>query len=257
MLLSVHLSNVKTMETNKTSFGEWNNVFSSKTKDDRILLSILIPSIPERYDMLNELLRELQDQCDRLPPNLCKKWELCCAIDNGTRSVGAKRNQLLRMAVGRFVTFIDDDDFVEPSYLNSILTVIEKNPSADVVTFKQKCTLNGGRDFFTVDADMTHDQNEIIPEEGPWKTEYKRLCWHWCVFRASMTAQVNFRDISVGEDLCWLSDLYPKIRVQAKINRVLHQYRFSKELTRMQTVSNRSCLDIFHLGKESVLYPDR
>jgi glycosyltransferase involved in cell wall biosynthesis len=42
-------------------------------------------------------------------------------MDNKRRTVGEKRDALLRAAKGNYVAFVDDDDFISPDYVSLIL----------------------------------------------------------------------------------------------------------------------------------------
>jgi hypothetical protein len=66
-----------------------------KIRKPEIVLSILIPSIPERMGMLNKLLEHL---------NLLfnKEWvEILVLMDNKSMSIGEKRIRLLSIAKGK------------------------------------------------------------------------------------------------------------------------------------------------------------
>lgn len=195
-----------------------------------IVLSILIPSLPSRSVSLKRLVDEIERQ---IAGRTDIEW--CCLLDNKVHSVGSKRNALLSLAKGRYITFIDDDDFIAPQYISTIVnTITSSTTTIDVITFKQRCTLDGGKTFFIVDADMQHITDETVPLTGPWKSEYKRLAWHWCVFRSETCKSIPFPDKSLYEDQEWLKRVYSNLKIQAKVNDVLHYYQFSPETTETQ-----------------------
>jgi len=81
-----------------------------------VILSILTPSVPSRLEQLNALRAMLASQIgDQLAV------EHLILIDNKRRTVGEKRDNLLRIALGRYVAFVDDDDFVSEDYINEIV----------------------------------------------------------------------------------------------------------------------------------------
>ena len=183
------------------------------------LLTILIPSIIERNENLKRLLRRLNEKDQDV--------QICCYIDNKKQSIGEKRNILLSMIQSEYFTFLDDDDDIEDDYFAYVLETIKNVNGVDVITFKQGCFKEGqDTPCFVVDADMTNGCNEPIPLEGPWKKEYKRLCWHWCVFRTEVFGKIKFENSSYYEDIVWLRQVYPLIKTQYKINNVLHRYKF-------------------------------
>ena len=66
-------------------------------------LSILIPSIDERKNLLAELMGALR-------PQKTDNVEFLVMTDNGQMSIGQKRNMLLGQSHGEYVAFVDDDD---------------------------------------------------------------------------------------------------------------------------------------------------
>jgi glycosyltransferase involved in cell wall biosynthesis len=186
-----------------------------------LLLSVLIISIIERQEKLGHLLNRIKDKHD-------EEVEICVLIDNKKHTIGEKRNVLLSMVKGRYFTFLDDDDDIDDTYFDVLIDVLRSNSlDVDVVAFKQACYLKDETEpCFIVDADMNNLTNESIPLEGPWKQEYKRLCWHWCVFNTERFKSVRFDQCSYYEDIIWLQKIYPTIRTQLKIDKVLHKYVF-------------------------------
>jgi len=80
-----------------------------------LLLSILTPAVPSRLGALDALCSELAAQIGELPV------EHLVLLDNKRRTVGEKRDSLLRIARGDFVAFVDDDDKVSGDYVQAIL----------------------------------------------------------------------------------------------------------------------------------------
>jgi len=96
-----------------------------------IALSILICSVDvqERQDKLKKLIYELQRQISK---NYAEEIiEIIIDTDNMVKSVGQKRNDLIKKARGQFICFIDDDDFIAENYLSIILYHL--NSSIDIL----------------------------------------------------------------------------------------------------------------------------
>jgi hypothetical protein len=186
-------------------------------------LSVLIVSVSDRLNSLQKLLNNLNEQ--KTKAGFENRCEVLCLLDDKSMSIGMKRSILLQHARGEFFTFIDDDNVTE-HYLTTLLSAIDEDSSIDVIAFKQLCSFPDGTPCFVVDADMNNGVDEYIPFMGPWKNEYKRLCWHWCVFRTSVCRDVSFDDVSMYEDQLWLIKVRQCLKRQFKINRVLHLYCF-------------------------------
>ena len=87
-------------------------------------LSILVPTMPSRASYLKRLKRSIRNQ-------ITEDVELLVFEGDSNQSIGSKRNALLGMAKGDYISFVDDDDLVAHHYVSSILKATETSP--DVV----------------------------------------------------------------------------------------------------------------------------
>lgn len=182
-----------------------------------IELSILIPAVFSRqsFDMYNYLLKMVGN----------RPVEVLALFDNKQRTLGAKRNALMSIARGRFITHCDDDDsFIEP-YIGQVLQHIATNPESDVICYKQSATLNG-EPTFIVDTDMSYPLEEAQKHNGTW-IGIRRKPWTWCTWRRELVKGVPFPDCTNAEDYKWLQQVWPKVKFQTKIDHILHVYRYS------------------------------
>ncbi len=112
------------------------------------LLSILIATIQGREPQFAVLLEHVTSQCRR------RGWlgagdeagtvEILWEKDDKTISIGAKRQILLERARGKFVAFIDDDDWVSDNYVSRIVDAIASHPRIDCVGLIGEHTTDGG-----------------------------------------------------------------------------------------------------------------
>lgn len=192
-------------------------------------LSILIPSIPSRFRKMTNLYSKLLVECEDLP------IEILCFLDNKKRSIGEKRNDLVQLAKGEYLTILDDDDDFFEGYAKEIIEAIKSK--ADVITFNQKCTLDG-KSFF-VDFDLFHKENEPVKkDENNNYLNIKRLPFHCCVWKSNIAKSEIFANVGYGEDWHWCERLIPKCKTQYKINKVLHHYIFNSKKTEAPTETN-------------------
>lgn len=78
------------------------------------LLAILIPTTPERQQLLNRLMAELDKQ--RVNKNVI----IILSEDQKQWTTGSKRNSLVAAAVvhnADCISFVDDDDMIGPTYI--------------------------------------------------------------------------------------------------------------------------------------------
>ena len=117
-----------------------------------IVLSILIPAIPERLHLLNPLVEKLTKQIGDKPV------ELLVVVDNKKRPLGEKRNLMMDSCKGKFLTHLDDDDDVTDDYLDSILTCLSTD-DIDVLSFNSRADL-GDNMPFTVITGLQHENEQ-------------------------------------------------------------------------------------------------
>ena len=180
-------------------------------------LSILVPSIPSRFDKFQRIFTKLQLQAEG------RNVEILGLFDNKKRSIGLKRDALVQASKGRYVAFVDDDDNISPDYILKILQAIQTDP--DVVTFKQNCIIDGEQCL--VDFDLNHTENEPFT---PGKT-IKRLPFHVCAFRGDIARKYHFPDKMYGEDWEWCAKVLQDVKTQHKIDEVIHIYIFDSQVT--------------------------
>jgi glycosyltransferase involved in cell wall biosynthesis len=183
-----------------------------------IALSVLVPSVPQRAELSRGLLSSLWRQA---PCNV----EILVLTDNQRRSIGHKRNDMLAMAQGDYVAFVDDDDTVTDDYVECLLGGILSG--TDVVTFDVEVTLDGGPPFL---ARYSKDYPESRNLDGLWE----RLPNHLMCVRRELAVRTGFPDVGVGEDADYARRLHPLLRSEHRIGRVLYRYRYSDRVTLTQ-----------------------
>lgn len=182
-----------------------------------MILSILTAGVPSRFDQI----QILQESIDRQIGNLAV--EHCIFIDNKRRTVGEKRDALLRLAKGKYITYVDDDDDISDDYVVSILAAASCNP--DVITFRQKAIYNGLES--EVEFRLGHPNDQFNPNGIT-----RRNAWHVCAWRNSLAIISHFPATNYGEDWAFASKLCGLQGLKSfHIPKVLHFYRHDSELT--------------------------
>ncbi len=189
-------------------------------------LSILVCSTNNRYNnFLIKMLDELFCQWNSLPEQLKQEVEILTLIDNKTRMLGTKRNNLVSIAQGDYVVFVDDDDKVMFNYITQLLEAISLNP--DVVNFIVAVSINGGKyKPCYYNADYDSDFNKL--------DSYHRLPNHIMCVKRSLALQVPYKDIPKGEDSDYSKRLKPLIQTQYNIDKMLYCYDYSDLTTETQ-----------------------
>lgn len=201
-------------------------------EQSKVILSILILSIPERIKALERLYSKIEAQIKK--EQLNQRVEILTLIDNRVSTIAEKRNALLKVHNGSHLAFVDDDDDISNNYIRSICSTLQKTPDLDVVTFNQKCLINGKNLDVTFGVNNTHEGLKLQSE-----TSYKpikRPPYHICVWKSNLAKTECFRHVVTDhgqsyEDIDWCIRLYPRIKTHWHIPEVLHFYNYDQNLS--------------------------
>ena len=190
----------------------------------RVKLSILIPTVPSRVNnKFITLIENLQTQI-----GYKKNVEIIGLFDNKKRTLGEKRQSMIDIANGDYITFIDDDDRVADTYITDILLTLEKNPDCDCVVFDCICTEHYKNKItyckYGIEFNYTDDGN------GNWTGKPA----HTMVYKKSIINNCKYYSVSSGEDISWVKQAYPHIKNQARIPKVLYYYDANQETSETQ-----------------------
>jgi glycosyltransferase involved in cell wall biosynthesis len=196
-----------------------------------IKFSILMLSIPERTDSMKAAVKHLQEQADALGQG--KAVEILVLLDNRSKSISEKRNDLLQMARGKYIAFLDDDDAVSKDYMSKILTAIDEN-DVDCISFNQWCSING--EPMDVEFGIGNPHGQLWRDEDGFLGDIKRPPYHMCLWRREIAQSEAFNPVygangQSSEDIDWLMRLYPKIQTEHHIEDALHGYIYSSQTT--------------------------
>ncbi len=187
-----------------------------------ILLSILIPSIPSRFEShLLPLWKELQRQCSESMYG--SRVEILTLTDNKQRSIGAKRQALLNLAQGKYIAFLDDDDLPSPNYIDRVLPELIMG-IIDVITFNQHVSING--EMYPLTFKLGHEVNEEPNKEG-----FTRPPWHVCFWRRDIVQHCTFPNINYGEDWAWAEQANKCATTSYHIDEFMMTYVYDDNVT--------------------------
>lgn len=175
------------------------------------LLSILVPTMPGREGKLASLLAILDGQIDDRPD-----VELLVLRDNRGMTIGEKRNRMVQIARGTYVTFVDDDDLVSADYVAAITAKLAAE-SPDVLCYLLVVEGHGNRRLCRYHPDLRH-QN--LPHE------YRRKPNHLMVWRREIALREQYPPIQTGEDTMWADQMAKHAKKISVIDRILYTYRF-------------------------------
>lgn len=201
---------------------------------DDILLSVLIPSLPERLALLQPLALKLNEQAAGRPV------ELLIFTDNRVWPLGAKRNLMMHVCAGQFITHLDDDDDVTDDYVDCIVANLQEYPDTDVLCFSSRANLGDNLPFTVrTGLDFENEQTnvqKVLDAEGKetdvdYRPDVQRKPWHWCAWRRELARQGSFPEEFYGEDWKWLQQVIPLCHKEVRLDRVLHYYFYRKDVS--------------------------
>jgi len=179
-----------------------------------IKLSILIATIPTRFDVFDKLRMNIHEQI------LLHGLEDCIEVlyDASMHyNIGAKRNRLLLLSNGEYIVFVDDDDLVSHDYIRKVS--IACRYGSDCIAINGTITFNG-----------TNERQWYISKEyGSWYEKnniYYRTPNHISPVKRELALQAGFPEISFGEDAEYSRRLLPLLKTEVIINEPIYHYRY-------------------------------
>lgn len=181
-------------------------------------LSVLVCGVPSRLAGGPPPLLELLEQAKG------KSVEVLYLLDNKMRTVGEKRTAILSLALGDYVSAVDDDDEVLPGYIDTLLAATETNP--DVIVFPIKVTLDGEKEGVVHPNIHQPTQEGYTPGGVTKRRPVQNVCW-----RRELVQHIKFPSIQYGEDHIWGDLASAQAKTQVVLDKVLYHYKFSSATT--------------------------
>lgn len=186
-----------------------------------IKLSILVLTVPSRvYAFFPKLMTTLQTQTQKY-----NDIEIIALYDNKKRSVGKKRDDILKLAQGEYLVFIDDDDRITDDYIDQIMTALYENINTDCVVFDCICRVNKG-DAKLCKYGIEFEYGDILDGK-----EWRGKPAHTMVYKSAIAQKHHFSDMTYNEDYDWVGRAYRDIKEQTRIDKVLYHYDADYETT--------------------------
>lgn len=184
----------------------------------RPLWTILIPTLGQRRELLSRLLAGLLPQVD----SAAGAVRILAYWNNGESPLPEIRQRLVESVTTPYLSFVDDDDLVEPDFVAEVLAAMETRP--DFIGFNVQCYTDGQpqgvayhslvhRRWREVDGKLLRDISHINPMRS---TAAKKA-----TFRLSRAGQ--------AEDRMWAQQLRTRrlLKTEVVIDRVLYHYLYS------------------------------
>lgn len=196
-------------------------------------ISILIPTIPSRESSLNNLLKILLPQMSTFTSSkdydnniTILKYhnfdvEIIVCSDEKKITTGEKRNRLLKIAKGKYIVYIDDDDEIPDYYIREMLKACDSD--SDCFAINGKMTTDGQKEIkWRLSKDY---DNVTIKENGV--DVYLRKTNHITGVKRELALLAPFPNKSNAEDKGYSDALNPFLKTEYKIELPMYHYKFS------------------------------
>lgn len=188
-------------------------------------LSILIPTISSRRQLLDKLCKEISSQVAKL--NIHDQVEILIDPHEPPISIGQKRNGLTETASGKYICFVDDDDMIGPNYIKHIFEGIAND--VDCISLLGVMTTDGENpEVFEHSLKYTSwKTNEMLVVGKP---KYERNPNHLNVIRSSIAKKFKFPEKSHGEDHDWSRQLQMSLELKTEhiVDEVIYYYQYRR-----------------------------
>jgi hypothetical protein len=180
-------------------------------------LSILTAALPERAQLYWERINAL-----KLPKD---EAEVLALGDNRAMDGAEKWEALFKIARGKYIMYLDDDDELLPEFWEEVSPVIDR-ADYDVITFQHDARINGKS--YLIDTSIYHP-NEQLKSEGitrrkpltfaVWRKDFAKRAKH------GRPAHIPEGEWYAG-DAAWAEQLWPHVKYEHHIDKVLHRYNY-------------------------------
>lgn len=149
-------------------------------------------------------------------------------LENNTENhgPGPTRNIGLDNATGEFIYFMDADDWIDKTLLETCIDRMRET-NADIVQFGIICQQDGVNEllvYYRKEKDLL-TREEIKNDFFEFWNE-NRLALTLHLFRKEIVNTIRFENIISGEDVCYVTDALANAKMIAYIHKALYYYRY-------------------------------
>ncbi|MCF0215414.1 MAG: glycosyltransferase family 2 protein [Fibrobacteraceae bacterium] len=221
-------------------------------------VSVIIP-IYNTEDYLEDCLQSVQDQSlsdfevimindgsTDASSSIAKKWltqdDRFKLFETENHGPAKARNLGLKKAQGQFITFVDSDDYILPTFLEKMVSTAE-NLMVDIVccNVPQKQELNIISGIKALKQSLYQTKK---PDYSAWNKLYRAELWN----------SQEFKDFLVGEDLATIPYVLAKVNTVALLKEQLYIYKkrnssllaspYTLQKAQLLNIAEQLCLDI-------------
>lgn len=127
----------------------------------------------------------------------------------------AARAQGLRLAKGKYISFIDADDWIDNNYLRKIIEIFKYDKSVDIVITGMKRNYANGDEFLEYNTGC----NQIFDIKTAWTEAWAGNMFRWEVYGKAYCVDL-FKDLVIDKAITYGEDLDLNVGLFARANYV-------------------------------------
>lgn len=196
-------------------------IYNAQEYISRCLESILV-QVDEKYEIL--LINDgSRDNSEKIIKEYEKKYpNIIQVISKKNEGVSKTRNLGIKQAKGKFVCFIDNDDFVDEGYFQNFLNVMDDQTEIAIGGYKR--------------VEETKIRFQVYPQDYPWYKFVVVAPWAKMYKKDFLLKNnIEFLEYGLGEDVYFSLVAYSLANNIKIVNEVGYNWYFNKE-----SVSNTS-----------------
>lgn len=198
---------------------------------DSIFLSIVVPAYNvELYikDCLDSILKSAkdrdipqievivvddgsQDGTQAIVEGYMRSLRLIKIVNEKNEGISNARNKGIRAASGKYIMFVDSDDYLVHDALGKVLDFLRENPNVDLVEFGyyESCEESASITDKTEIPDVTSGSGQFVCSEWVRKDCFNALVWNKVILRSIITDNnIYFYPNISCEDEEWVPRLF-------------------------------------------------
>lgn len=181
--------------------------------------------LKQTYDDLEIIL--IDDGSTDASSDICKEYAAqygnICFVRQENAGVSAARNRGMSLAMGAYVTFVDGDDWVEPTMFHELVAAMEK--------YSVPLAIGGYVDDYDGHTSLFfHPREELVLRNSDLMKEFfLQNLFMWTVYdkvyRCDFLRNLEFdSSLSVGEDMKFVWNVFARVREAVYVP--LYQYHY-------------------------------
>lgn len=162
-------------------------------------------------------------------------------IDKDNGGISSARNAGLANSQGRYISFVDSDDIVEPNFVESLVSIAERE-DADIVQ---------GNYQILGDLEKRQPEKPKVIEVKPFISLYG---YPWGkIYKSDLFNNVKFPENFWFEDTMMMYRIWPKANLVYSISNVIYNYRITSNGATGVSHGNKKFLESLYITMQLLL----